>query len=247
MHTLYSREEPIPTCYVRSLSRLVSSIASRTSSNISDDSFGGPEYSIGMIFGFARRNAPCLLVLEDLDSLIDDNVRSYFLNEVDGLTSNDGIMMIGSTNHLDRLDPGLAKRPSRFDRKFLFDKPDEHARILYAEYWRNKLLGKLENPNATTATKESIEFPKAMCPEVAKITYGFSFAYIQEAFVASLLAIAADDDDDEKSEFVHVATKDEFEDVRLWRELRKQVSILRHELDNGDDEDASKVVSSRSR
>lgn len=54
---------------------------------------------------------------EDLDSVVSDDVRSYFLNAVDGIAKNDGIFMIGSTNHLDRLDPGIAKRPSRFDRK----------------------------------------------------------------------------------------------------------------------------------
>lgn len=70
--------------------------------------FAGPEYSIQAIFRKARQLAPCYLVFEDLDSIVSDGVRSYFLNEVDGLQSNDGIYMIGSTNHLDRLDPGIA-------------------------------------------------------------------------------------------------------------------------------------------
>ena len=61
-----------------------------------------------MIFQKARQEAPCYLVFEDLDSIVSDNVRSYFLNEVDGLKRNDGILMVGSTNHLDRLDPGIA-------------------------------------------------------------------------------------------------------------------------------------------
>ena len=43
--------------------------------------------------------APCLLVLEDIDSLIDDEIRSYFLNEVDGLSDNDGLLILGTTNH----------------------------------------------------------------------------------------------------------------------------------------------------
>lgn len=60
------------------------------------------------IFNKARQFAPCYLVFEDLDSIVSDQVRSYFLNEVDGLKSNDGIFMIGSTNHLDRLDPGIS-------------------------------------------------------------------------------------------------------------------------------------------
>lgn len=61
-----------------------------------------------MVFSKAREFAPCYLVFEDLDTIITYDVRSYFLNEVDGLKSNDGIFMIGSTNHLDRLDPGIA-------------------------------------------------------------------------------------------------------------------------------------------
>ena len=54
---------------------------------------------IRSIFEKARDTAPCLLVFEDLDSLVSDSVKSFFLNEVDGLEGNDGIMMIGSTNY----------------------------------------------------------------------------------------------------------------------------------------------------
>lgn len=50
---------------------------------------------IRMIFSRARKEAPCILVLEDLDSLITDNNRSFFLNEVDGLEDNDGLLLVG--------------------------------------------------------------------------------------------------------------------------------------------------------
>lgn len=56
------------------------------------------ERAIRVIFEKARAMAPCLLVFEDLDSLIGPRERSYFLNEIDGLESNHGILMIGSTN-----------------------------------------------------------------------------------------------------------------------------------------------------
>jgi transitional endoplasmic reticulum ATPase len=108
----------------------------------------GPEYAISSIFLKARQLAPCYLIFEDLDSIVTDAVRSYFLNEVDGLKSNDGIFMIGSTNHLDRLDPGISKRPSRFDRKYLFPDPDMDQRIAYCKFWQSKLAG-----------NEEIEFP----------------------------------------------------------------------------------------
>ena len=153
----------------------------------------GPQRSIRSIFQVARFMAPCILIFEDLDSLVVDEVRSYFLNEVDGLEDNDGILMIGSTNHLERLDPGISKRPSRFDRKYHFKLPGERERIMYCEYWRRKLQknGKLD-------------FDDAMCRVIAQLTEGFSFAYMKELFVQTLLSVVGgrtnneeDDNDDE--------------------------------------------------
>lgn len=91
MNMLYRQTPEIPTLYVRTLT-----------------SWAGPEFSVRQIFAQARRYAPCYLVFEDLDTIVSDSVRSYFLNEVDGLKNNDGIFMVGSTNHLDRLDPGIS-------------------------------------------------------------------------------------------------------------------------------------------
>jgi SpoVK/Ycf46/Vps4 family AAA+-type ATPase len=54
----------------------------------------GDEAGIKEIFGRARQEAPCLLVLEDLDSLINDMNRSFFLNEVDGIDGNDGLLLV---------------------------------------------------------------------------------------------------------------------------------------------------------
>ena len=44
------------------------------------------------------------VVLEDLDSLVDDENRSFLLNELDGFAVNDGLLTIASTNHPERLD-----------------------------------------------------------------------------------------------------------------------------------------------
>ncbi|KAL8716867.1 MAG: hypothetical protein Q9225_005839 [Loekoesia sp. 1 TL-2023] len=241
MHTLYHLPSPIPTLYVRSLS-----------------SYGGPEYAIASIFNQARKQAPCLLVFEDLDSIITDNVRSYFLNEVDGLESNDGILMVGSTNHLESLDKGIRNRPSRFDRKYLFPEPGLEERIAYCELWRGKLG--IEDGDGGKENDSNVEFPQVLCKAIAGITGGFSFAYIQEAFVASLLAIAADQEEERDSEEeeeiealepkyewegrwneVYVGgvgrlVRDEDKDLdryELWRQMKKQVKILRDELDAG--------------
>lgn len=68
MRGLSFRPNPIPTLYVKS-----------TASQY------GPTYAIRDILKKARKMTPCLLVFEDLDSLITEDSRSYFLNEVDGL------------------------------------------------------------------------------------------------------------------------------------------------------------------
>jgi transitional endoplasmic reticulum ATPase len=162
MASLYSRPDPIPSLYVKSF----------------ETNCQTEQYAIRQIFQQARKMAPCLLIFEDLDSLVNDDIRSYFLNEVDGLESNDGILMIGSTNHLDKLDPAISKRPSRFDRKYHFKIPGEEERRAYAEYWRKKLL-----------KNETVQFPEDLCGVIAKLSEGFSFAYLKELFVMALLSL----------------------------------------------------------
>ena len=148
--------------------------------------------------------------------------------------------MVGSTNHLELLDPGIAKRPSRFDRKYRFDDPNMRQRVKYCQYWQRKLEDNKE-----------IEFPDEICEEAAKITDGFSFAFIQEAFVSALLEIAREKDrvaerseDDvqelqEQWEMLDIAGEDtvrtarkekDLDDYILWRKLKHQIDELRKEL-----------------
>ncbi|KAL2059993.1 hypothetical protein VTL71DRAFT_9815 [Oculimacula yallundae] len=162
INALGARTEPIPSLYVKSF-----------------DACQGAKYCIRMIFAQARVMSPCLLIFEDLDSLVTEKTRSYFLNEVDGLESNDGVLMIGSTNHLDRLDPAISKRPSRFDRKYHFRIPDEKERIAYCQFWRMKLI-----------ESNLVDFHEDLCVLIAKMTEGFSFAYLKELFVIVLLTVA---------------------------------------------------------
>lgn len=79
---------------------------------------------------------PCLLIFEDLHSMVDSHTRLHFLNGVDGLESNDGILMIGSVHDFGSLDVAMTKRSSRFDRKYHFKLPDERERKLYMEFWK---------------------------------------------------------------------------------------------------------------
>ena len=200
MHSLISHEKqrpkPITLLYVKSISMT---------------------YHIRMIFSFARMVAPCLLLIEDIDTQITPDKLSYFFNEVDGLENNDGILMIATTNHLDKLDEGL-KRPSRFDRRYFFPLPELDERTQYSEFWRLKL----ESHGA------KVEFPKELSRKIAGITDGFSFATMKEAFIATLLALARNADDKE------VASRDKghdgIDDLPLWKEMQVQVKLLRKEM-----------------
>ncbi|TKX25171.1 ATPase-like protein 9 [Elsinoe australis] len=239
MHTLHDRKRPINSLYVKSAPYV---------------------YNIGQVFAFARRCSPCMLIFEDIETIVNMQTRSYFLNEVDGLESNDGILMVASTNFLDRLDPGLTKRPSRFDRKYLFPLPNQHERTLYAEYWRNKV-------NKKESNRVSIDFPERLCSPMANITDGFSFAYMQEAFVASLLTIARDTAESATSPppqaasfrptFIRSAASQalynnlnpnglygrdclsDLDEYRLWRVFKENVRVLRGDMDKTSPESSS--------
>ncbi|HZU13795.1 MAG TPA: ATP-binding protein [Chloroflexota bacterium] len=135
--------------------------------------FGHP-MGIHFVFERARQIAPCLLVLEDLDSLIDEHTRAYFLNELDGFAANEGILTLATCNHPERLDPAILDRPSRFDRKYPFDLPGEDERRRYIALWNERLRPPLRlSPDAV--------------PAMAAATEGFSFAYLKELFLSSMM------------------------------------------------------------
>jgi hypothetical protein len=95
--------------------------------------------SISAVFAKARNAAPCLLVLEDLDALLSDVNRSFFLNELDGFASNEGVVVLATTNHPERLDAAILERPSRFDRKYHFNLPEMAERAQYIRHWNTSL------------------------------------------------------------------------------------------------------------
>jgi hypothetical protein len=133
--------------------------------------------NIRKIFEGARRSSPCLLVLEDLDSLVTDENRSFFLNELDGFAANVGIATVATTNHPEKLDPAIAERPSRFDRTFHFDLPGPDERLAYLARWAESL------PAGLHVSEDGLA-------KVVDQTDGFSFAYLKELALSSVLALA---------------------------------------------------------
>jgi SpoVK/Ycf46/Vps4 family AAA+-type ATPase len=98
---------------------------------------GQSERNLRGIFDAARSQAPCVVFLDEVDAL--GQKRSHLrnsaargtvnqlLSEMDGLTSNEGVFVIGATNHPWDVDVAL-RRPGRFDRMLLVLPPDAPAR-----------------------------------------------------------------------------------------------------------------------
>ncbi len=127
-----------------------------------------------LVFERARGLRPCVLVLEDLDSLVTNDNRSFFLNQLDGFEQNHGMILLATTNHPDRIDSAIIDRPSRFDRKYHFNLPTTRDRHAYLSVWQQRL-------GAETGWKpEEIE-------TVVSGTQGFSFAYLKELIISAVM------------------------------------------------------------
>ena len=91
------------------------------------------------IFELAKRNAPCILFIDEIDAIgqsrskhtINDNDREQTLNqlliEMDGFANDTGIIVIAATNRPDMLDAALL-RPGRFDRQIYIELPNLEGR-----------------------------------------------------------------------------------------------------------------------
>jgi ATP-dependent 26S proteasome regulatory subunit len=114
------------------------------------------------------------VVLEDLDSLIDDENRAFFLNELDGFAANTGVVVLATTNHPEKLDPAILDRPSRFDRKYYFNLPARPERLAYITSWNGSL-------------EQELRLSESSLAKLAEATDGFSFAYLKELFLSSMM------------------------------------------------------------
>ncbi|MFI1240760.1 ATP-binding protein [Nocardia salmonicida] len=106
---------------------------------------GASERNVHSIFEMARRNAPCVLFLDEVDALGHKRsqmqasttmrtVVNQLLTEMDSAThSNEGVFVLGATNHPWDVDVAL-RRPGRFDRMIFVGLPDLAARTSILHY-----------------------------------------------------------------------------------------------------------------
>jgi transitional endoplasmic reticulum ATPase len=101
--------------------------------------YGESEAHLRNIFEQARKQAPAILFLDELDAIapkreelggekqVERRVVAQLLALMDGLEERGQIIIIGATNLPDILDPAL-RRPGRFDREIVIPIPDKHGR-----------------------------------------------------------------------------------------------------------------------
>lgn len=116
---------------------------------------GKSEQNLHALFRMARRNAPSVLFLDEVDALSQKrshlsrfagrNVVVQLLSELDGIgEENEGVFVIGATNQPWDLDPAL-RRPGRLDRTILVLPPDEPARrSILAYHLRGRPIGDVD-------------------------------------------------------------------------------------------------------
>jgi SpoVK/Ycf46/Vps4 family AAA+-type ATPase len=106
--------------------------------DIIDMFVGQSERNIHELFEAARRNAPCVLFLDEVDALGQKRSQlrhtpmrsavNQLLLELDDVSGhNDGVFLLAATNHPWDVDSAL-RRPGRFDRTLLVLPPDAAAR-----------------------------------------------------------------------------------------------------------------------
>lgn len=90
------------------------------------------------IFRRCRNAKPCVLIMDEIDAVMksregggahaeDQKVVNAFLSELDGLDNNEGVIIVGTTNHAASLD-GALLRPGRFGGTIHVGLPDSAAR-----------------------------------------------------------------------------------------------------------------------
>ena len=108
--------------------------------------------------------------------MVTQHVKSFFLNELDGLVQNQGVLTIATTNHPERIDDAILNRPSRFDVKYDFTLPKESLRKQFALKWIKKAReSAIEVENLFARSDD-----EAIAGDIAKRTEGWSFAFLKE-------------------------------------------------------------------
>jgi len=114
--------------------------------------YGQSERALREIFEKARKNSPAIILIDELDALAPkrDQVRgeleqrmvATMLSVMDGLTEMKNVVVIGTTNRINSIDPAL-RRPGRFEHEIHIGASDVSGRSqIFSIHTRRMPLGK---------------------------------------------------------------------------------------------------------
>ncbi|QIW23414.1 AAA family ATPase [Sulfolobus sp. S-194] len=151
-------------------------------SDIMSKWYGESEARLRELFNNARKNAPCILFFDEIDTIgvkreshtgdsVTPRLLSLMLSEIDGLQSEDGVIIVGSTNVPHLLDKALL-RAGRFDKLIYIGVPDKKSRKeIFLIHCKNMPLG--EDVDFDKLAEMTERFTGAdianVCQEVARI------------------------------------------------------------------------------
>lgn len=124
------------------------------------------------MFRDIQPETPCVVLMEDLDSILQCNMETEVINMLDGIDKIDKVLFLATTNYPEKLGDRVVNRPSRFDRRYYIGPPNEQSRKLFFAH----LLSKIK-----TAV------PPAEIDAWVKDTEGMSIAHLKELFVARVI------------------------------------------------------------
>jgi predicted AAA+ superfamily ATPase len=115
---------------------------------------------------------PLIVLLEDIDSIAGENSHSTsrLLNILDGVKQIEDVVYIATTNYPEKLQDRITNRPSRFDRRYKVELPNDEIREAYI---RHKL------------TDEDIE--NVDVKEWVKRTEGMSLSHLKEVVISTIV------------------------------------------------------------
>ncbi len=100
--------------------------------------YGEAETKLREIFEKAKQAAPCIIFIDEIDTLAPDRAKvegevekrvvAQLLTLMDGFSNTPGVLVLAATNRPDHLDPAL-RRPGRFDREVQYRVPDRAGRL----------------------------------------------------------------------------------------------------------------------
>ena len=187
-------------------------------------------------FRLARKLAPTLIIIEDIDTagtvsrrFADHPILGEYLQAMDGIEANEGVVVLATTNHTENIDPAISDRPGRFDRIIEVPLPDAEQRINILA----NLLAKMPTDNLTFGLGTKDFFGNETISEIGRDAKHLSGAWIREIVHTAFIFATYDGRDAISAKDLRTALKD----VKERRGLAyKSTPKLEHNYLEGDSE-----------